>query len=397
MPNVTSKQEATSDPLTLTGLVDALPPYPDQLEGQRFYRNYRFLTTANSYKAPEPQQTSSPSWPPRDATDYLFSPQDYLAIKQSSYQPPEPQQTFSPAPTWPPRDATDYLFPPQDYLAIKQSSYQPPEPQPYKPTSPRRYDYYGPPDADVTDYYAPPDLPPYNDDVVVYEPPLPSNLVPMDCGYEGTFGKVGLHCYNLLNGTNFKYVWLDENHLTGLIYKVIKFYATDPTRTCEFLTRVVQSETENQGCLSFITMKCTLLPEENHYPSRFDQLAVDDFFKGDMPNSMPENTSDNLQYYELKESEVEEYKDWLHLYVDLALRTKLRCFRGSPVWGEPFELRKIIVQTRADVESKKKATAENAIFYMNFKGRGNQDCNAIIRRTTDGLPQHMSLEVKCLM
>lgn len=34
-------------------------------------------------------------------------------------------------------------------------------------------------------------------------------------------------------------------------------------------------------------------------PCAFDKLAVDDFFKGDMPNSIPEDTSDNLEYYEV--------------------------------------------------------------------------------------------------
>lgn len=55
------------------------------------------------------------------------------------------------------------------------------------------------------------------------------------------------------------------------------------------------------------------------------------------------------------------------------------------------------MQTREDVESKKKAKAENAIFYIAFKTRGaGRDYNAIIRRTMDGTPEHMSLEVKCL-
>ncbi|WZZ51831.1 hypothetical protein YC2023_051938 [Brassica napus] len=78
---------------------------------------------------------------------------------------------------------------------------------------------------------------------------------------------------------------------------------------------------------------------------------------------------------------------WLHLYAKFAL--KKLCL--------PVEMRKIIVRTREDVESKKKVKAYNAIFYISFKTRCGRDFNAIIRRTTDRLPGHFSLEVKCLI
>lgn len=65
--------------------------------------------------------------------------------------------------------------------------------------------------------------------------------------------------------------------------------------------------------------------------------------------------------------------------------------------AKPFEMRKIVVRTREDVEPKKKAKAENAIFCISFKTRCGRDCNGIIRKTTDRMPGHFSFEVKCLM
>ncbi|CAE6073480.1 unnamed protein product [Arabidopsis arenosa] len=186
---------------------------------------------------------------------------------------------------------------------------------------------------------------------------------------------------------------------TGIVTSMI----VNSTR--DFEARVQYNEVEKKRFSTMIVTLCRFKPPqtpeevEGDLCAAFDRLSVDDFFKGDMPDWVPEDTltaSDNLQYYEMKESEVEEYKKWLHLYAELAFFTTCGRFLEKVQWAQPFELRKIIVQTREDVESKKWAKAENAIFYIAFKSRGSRrDYNAIIRRTMDGTPEHMSLEVKC--
>lgn len=60
---------------------------------------------------------------------------------------------------------------------------------------------------------------------------------------------------------------------------------------------------------------------------------------------------------------------------------------------EPFELRKIVVQTKEDVKPKKKAEGTNAIFYISFKSSGGQDYNAIIRRTTVSVCSLLAIEI----
>ncbi|ESQ46539.1 hypothetical protein EUTSA_v10000285mg [Eutrema salsugineum] len=185
---------------------------------------------------------------------------------------------------------------------------------------------------------------------------------------------------------------------TGILTSIIL------NSTRDFEARVRYDEVEKQRCLTMITTLCRFKPHqtpevEGNLCAAFDRLSVDDFFKDDLPDWVPEDAltaSDNLQYYEMKESEVEEYKEWLHFYAKLGFFTTCGSFLKDLRWAQPFELRKIIVQTREHVESKKKALAENAIFYIAFKTRAvGRDYRAIIRRTMDGTPGHMSLEIKC--
>lgn len=67
----------------------------------------------------------------------------------------------------------------------------------------------------------------------------------------------------------------------------------------------------------------------------------------------------------------------------------------------PLEIYKVVVETKEDytTEAREKLHAENAIFYISYKYRGVStsgiagDHKAIIRKTMDGVPEHMGLEV----
>lgn len=62
----------------------------------------------------------------------------------------------------------------------------------------------------------------------------------------------------------------------------------------------------------------------------------------------------------------------------------------------PLEIKKVVVQTREAMEAKEKLKAGNAILYISFRDCGlTEDHRAVVRRTTDGLPGHVCLEVKC--
>ncbi|EFH40442.1 hypothetical protein ARALYDRAFT_918309 [Arabidopsis lyrata subsp. lyrata] len=214
---------------------------------------------------------------------------------------------------------------------------------------------------------------------------------------EELFGKVGLHCYNLQHvkisffslGPLMNFclslllvlyiiqVVVILVELSSIISYAVTLEAVDPMRprnsSCQFET-LARHAIENKDCLSAIVTECRIKPqnpdsEERRGNNPFNKALVDDFFKGKMPDWMPEGAltgSNKLQYYEKT---------------------------IQPV--KPLELRKIVVRTKEDVESKKKVKAENAIFYISFKNCCGRDYNVIVRRTTDGIPEHFSLEVKC--
>ncbi|KAF2560999.1 hypothetical protein F2Q70_00016226 [Brassica cretica] len=212
--------------------------------------------------------------------------------------------------------------------------------------------------------------------------------------------KIGLHCYNLENGTNFERSCSDVCEVaehTG----VLTLRARDLARGCfcKFETKVWYS-TENKDCFHVITSRCrTLAPplpeEEEKEESGFDTLSVDELFKGNMPDWLPGDSK--LHYYEMKESEVEQAKKWLHLYAELAWYTKMQRDPLMFEYAKPFELRKIIVQTKEVVDSMKNVKLDNGVFYISFRTRCGVVCKGVIRRTRDGRPEHLSLEAKCFM
>ncbi|CAN6999205.1 unnamed protein product [Brassica oleracea var. botrytis] len=137
--------------------------------------------------------------------------------------------------------------------------------------------------------------------------------------------KTGLHCYNLENGTNFersRSAVPEVAEHTG----VLTLRAWDPARAClcKFETKVWYP-TEKKDCFHVITSRCRTLPppppeEEEKEESGFDTLSLDELFKGNMPDWLPGDSK--LHYYEMKESEVEQAKEWLLLYAELAWYTK---------------------------------------------------------------------------
>ncbi|KAG2313421.1 hypothetical protein Bca52824_024978 [Brassica carinata] len=135
--------------------------------------------------------------------------------------------------------------------------------------------------------------------------------------------------------------------------------------------------------------------EEEKKESGFDTLSVDELFKGHMPDWLPDDSK--LQCYEMKESEVEQAKGWLQLYAELAWYTKKQTDPYMFEYGKPFELLKIVVQTKDVVDSMENLKLDDAVFYITFRTRCGVACKGVIRRTRDGRPEHLSLEAKCFV
>ncbi|WZZ33787.1 hypothetical protein YC2023_017188 [Brassica napus] len=182
------------------------------------------------------------------------------------------------------------------------------------------------------------------------------------------FAKIALHCYNLEKGTHFERLGLPRAYDQTL-------EARDPAR--------------NYTC------------REDVFQCGFDTLSVDELFKGNMPYWLPDDYATStllMQYYEMKESEVEQAKEWLHLYAELALYTKKQTDPFMFERSKPLELGKVVVQTRGVVDSLKEVELlDNAVFFITFKTSCGDVWKGIIRRTRDGIPEHLSLEAKCFM
>ncbi|RID75204.1 hypothetical protein BRARA_B02260, partial [Brassica rapa] len=207
-------------------------------------------------------------------------------------------------------------------------------------------------------------------------------------------------CYNLEKGTHFERLGLPRDYDQTL-------EARDPARnyTCRFETNV-RLATENKDCFHVVTTRCRPLPPppppgEDGFQCGFDTLSVDELFKGNMPDWLPDDYATStllLQYYEMKESEVEQAKEWLHLYAELALYTKKQTDPFMFERSKPLELGKVVVQTRGVVDSLKEVELlDNAVFFITFKTSCGDVWKGIIRRTRDGIPEHLSLEAKCFM
>ncbi|KAG2313419.1 hypothetical protein Bca52824_024976 [Brassica carinata] len=213
------------------------------------------------------------------------------------------------------------------------------------------------------------------------------------------FAKIALHCYNLQKGTHFERLGLPRSYDQTL-------EARDPVRnyTCKFETNV-RLATENKDCFHVITTRCRPLPPpsppppgEGGFQCGFDTLSVDELFKGNMPDWLHDayaTSTQLMQYYEMKESEVEQAKEWLHLYAELTLYTKMQTDPLMFERSKPLELGKVVVQTRDSLKDVK--LLDNAVFFITFKTSGGDVCNGIIRRTRDGIPEHLSLEAKCFI
>ncbi|XP_019089032.1 PREDICTED: UPF0725 protein At4g29550-like [Camelina sativa] len=132
----------------------------------------------------------------------------------------------------------------------------------------------------------------------------------------------------------------------------------------------------------------------------WDPEAVHDFYQCGL-NWLPDDalvqSSDKQHphFYELQNSEIREY-DWLNMYADYAFYTLWENGLTKLKLATPLEIKKVVVQTHEAMEPKELLKAGNAVFYINFRDCGlTEEHRAVVRRTTDGHPEHLCLEVKC--
>ncbi|XP_020869868.1 UPF0725 protein At5g63820 isoform X1 [Arabidopsis lyrata subsp. lyrata] len=237
----------------------------------------------------------------------------------------------------------------------------------------------------------------YGSDFCIVEPPVSNE-------YDVTlYARLGLYCYNFQKGTNFKFVrWEKYNtEFTSNFDHYITLAARDPSCNSFFSFQTVFSAAgcSTQGTYRVKTWRVlacrpTCNKPVDDYWDRDEE--IDPFYTGEMPKWLSDEalTSDNKKYYVVQESELHE-NEWLHLFIEIAFYSKAKT---NP---ELVEINKVVVETKEDYisEAREKLHAENAIFYISYKYTGVSssglagDHKAIIRKTMDGITEHMSLEV----
>ncbi|EFH56953.1 hypothetical protein ARALYDRAFT_901214 [Arabidopsis lyrata subsp. lyrata] len=258
------------------------------------------------------------------------------------------------------------------------------------------------------------------------------------------FARIGLHCHNFQKGTNYKFKRLEKcgTHSTRYEDYYITFEATAPTSGSVFSFQTMLSNDyqyltwgigltlaslaarikatrknlyylhKHNSFYSGLTVfgdefvKRGLTVYKHHFldgtesvDEVWDMAAIDDSYKGPMPKWFSDEAlvRDDKKVYVVQESELHE-NDWLQLLMEVAFYSKTESGVSA---CKPLEIKKVVVQTLEEytTEAREKLKADNAIFYISYKciadpstpWAGEHD--AIIRKTMDGKPGHMSLEV----
>ncbi|XP_019095754.1 PREDICTED: UPF0725 protein At5g63820-like [Camelina sativa] len=213
------------------------------------------------------------------------------------------------------------------------------------------------------------------------------------------YARLALYCYNFEKGTNFKFVrWVKYNSMcTACVDFYLTFEAMDPA--CDSVFSSFQTVFSNAGYAGrILACRPTCNKRVNEYWDR-NEDAIDQFYTGEMPKWLSDEafSSDNKKYYVVQESELHD-NDWLHLFIEIIF---FKAIYPVLVASPPLEINKVVVETKEDymTEAREKLHAENAIFYIGYKYRGVSssgiavDHKTIIRKTMDGEPEHMSLEI----
>ncbi|KAJ0251701.1 hypothetical protein HA466_0126250 [Hirschfeldia incana] len=213
------------------------------------------------------------------------------------------------------------------------------------------------------------------------------------------YGRLGLHCHNFQKGTNFKFVRWEKYAVTSTAYDYVyvTLDAKDPVSDSVFSFQTLLSEDYSPDrSVMWSTLACRIKCDDA-VDEHWDDTAVDDFYKDAIPKWLSDEklACDNKNYYVVQESELQE-NDWLHLFTEIAFYSKTKKVLTAP---PPLEIKKVVVVTKEDTEEgHQKLKAHNAIFYISYKYNGEsselaRDHQAVIRKTMDGKPGHMYLEV----
>ncbi|CAH8267434.1 unnamed protein product [Arabidopsis lyrata] len=184
------------------------------------------------------------------------------------------------------------------------------------------------------------------------------------------YGRLGVHCFNIDKEGKLKYMRIPKYNI-----QFPKAMNGEHLRVSTGICRIKPETPEGDICL-------------------VDEEAIDKFYKGVMPNFVSKEgaVNDKLRFYEVQEQDICA-NDWLRLYTEFALFSFWRYNEDGFESCLPVEIKKIIVETcETHREPRLKLKSSNAIFHINFSAK-SCDYKSVVRRTTDGKPGHIVLEI----
>ncbi|EOA24682.1 hypothetical protein CARUB_v10017954mg [Capsella rubella] len=200
------------------------------------------------------------------------------------------------------------------------------------------------------------------------------------CGLVRLYACMGLHRYNLLQGTNFELDYVRRYNMT-LASPAATFYitlgATDPY-SHKYLT--FQTAVKEESCGVFVLTSYIARPRGTDC-----KVLEREFFRiGSFPECPNENPFGNRnRFYLVDESELQ-FNDWIRLYLELSVTKSDRSSKDHDLSN--LKTVEVAIET-TEPPSELSLTAKNATVYIRYtyfceaRCGKNFDHIAIVRRT----------------
>ncbi|CAN8268843.1 unnamed protein product [Cochlearia groenlandica] len=188
------------------------------------------------------------------------------------------------------------------------------------------------------------------------------------------FAKLGLHRYNMLQGTIYEFRELVKYNMlmTCLSSFYITFHAYDPISELDktFQVRVDESQYNNLDItVSVARPKGEVVPKTRFRPHfHLGANPTDDFFKGPLPDwPSSYDLKDQTRFYTLNSLELHTIK-WVRLYFELVICGHKKETSDSHLSG--LEIVKVAIETKKDdgMPPQERLKAKSAYLYITFKG-----------------------------
>ncbi|CAH2033747.1 unnamed protein product [Thlaspi arvense] len=197
------------------------------------------------------------------------------------------------------------------------------------------------------------------------------------------YAKVGLHRYNISEGTSFVY---DD---------LIKFNATPNCVASYYITLLASDPSVSPEQPK--VPKDEVTTKKSYIPHFHGGAVADGIFKGELPDwPLNDDFSDEKRFYVVKTSELQEV-DWVLMYLELVICAHDRFTSISDLLE--LEIVKVVIESNKDgLGPDWKLGRKNANVYINYKDKSRADVNAerkaMVRRVIDEGTQYLSLAGK---